>query len=196
MCPQRIHTLIPNSRIVIILRDPVERAYSWFQHQRVHRNILAQNYSFIDILENNFKNKLTRHSVDKLKSRCIEPGLYYKHILHWLKYFPNDHIIFIDGGQITKNPISAIEQVLKFVNITVRRDINSSVRFDEKKGYFCPVDMDGVSRCLGPSKGRNYQEISSEEIVFLRNVYSAPNKLLKELLIRLNRSLPDWLINT
>ncbi|KAI6657787.1 Bifunctional heparan sulfate N-deacetylase/N-sulfotransferase-like [Oopsacas minuta] len=60
MCPQRIHTLLPNSHIVIILRDPVERVYSWFQHQRVHRNILAQNYSFIDILQNNFMNKLTR----------------------------------------------------------------------------------------------------------------------------------------
>ena len=194
LSPKRIRSLLPHSRIIIILRDPIERAYSWFQHQRAHDNEIALKYKFIEVLENNFSDKFTRLAVSKLRIRCIEPGLYHKHITNWLKYFTADMILFLDGGSIAKDPVSVTRQVVEFMNISVGTELNTSVRFEANKGFFCPVSENGESKCLGPGKGRVYESISPKEYLYLKNVYSASNDRLKELLIRLNRLLPDWLI--
>ena len=76
LSPKRIHSLLPQSRLIIILRDSIHRAYSWFQHQIAHSNEIALKYKFIEVLENNFSDKTTRLAVSKLRSRCIELGLY------------------------------------------------------------------------------------------------------------------------
>ena len=36
--PARIHALLPACRLIAILRNPVDRAYSWYQHARRSRN--------------------------------------------------------------------------------------------------------------------------------------------------------------
>ena len=35
--PLRVHTLLPRAKIIIILSDPVKRAYSWYQVSHVAR---------------------------------------------------------------------------------------------------------------------------------------------------------------
>ena len=35
LAPVRIHTLLPRAKIIIILYDPVKRAYSWYQVSHV-----------------------------------------------------------------------------------------------------------------------------------------------------------------
>ena len=202
LAPKRISSLLPNSRIVILLRDPIERAYSWYQHQRAHFNTIAIKYKFSDILQTDsyeidISDDVTREGINKLKSRCTDPGLYHKHILNWLSYFDADNILFLDGSTVTNAPLVAVNQVLKFANISVSEDnLTHSIQFDVKKGFFCPVDTRGKTKCLGPGKGREYEPMSPGEIKFLKKYYSVPNEQLRELLIRLNRTLPDWLLNT
>ena len=201
LSPNRISSLLPNSRIVIILRDPAERAFSWYQHQRAHNNPIAVNYRFSQILQANstqlYVSDETVQAVDKLRHRCLDPGLYHKHILNWLSYFNADDILFVDGAVVSNTPLKAVSQVLNFANISFSEtDLTESLRFDTKKGYFCPVDTVGKTNCLGPGKGRIYDPMSPEEITFLKMFYSSPNERLRELLLRLSRPLPDWLLNT
>src|SRR4051794_13012479 len=35
--PARIHATLPNCRLIFILRNPIERAYSWYQYCRRNR---------------------------------------------------------------------------------------------------------------------------------------------------------------
>ena len=140
LSPKRIHSLLPQSRLIIILRDPIHRAYSWFQHQIAHCNEITLKYKFIEVLENNFSDKTTRLAVSKLRSRCIESGLYYKHITNWLKYFTADKILFLDGEAIAKDPVSVMRQVVKFLNISVRTELENSVRFETTPdSYACKL---------------------------------------------------------
>ena len=90
-------------------------------------------YKFIEVLENDFSDKTTRLAVSKLTSRCIEPGLYYIHITNWLKYFTADKILFLDGEAIAKDPVLVMRQVVKFLYISVRTELENSVRFETKK---------------------------------------------------------------
>jgi len=47
--PKRTHALLPHAKIVTILISPAKRAYSWYQHQRSHGDVIANNYSFYQV---------------------------------------------------------------------------------------------------------------------------------------------------
>lgn len=47
--PKRSHALLPHAKIVTILISPAKRAYSWYQHQRSHGDVIANNYSFYQV---------------------------------------------------------------------------------------------------------------------------------------------------
>lgn len=46
LVPKRAHTLLPHAKIIVILISPARRAYSWYQHQKAHGDLIANNYSF------------------------------------------------------------------------------------------------------------------------------------------------------
>lgn len=46
LVPRRAHALLPRAKLITILLSPARRAYSWYQHTRVHGDPVANNYSF------------------------------------------------------------------------------------------------------------------------------------------------------
>lgn len=50
LVPKRAHQLLPNAKLVVILISPAKRAYSWYQHTRAHGDIIANNYSFYQVI--------------------------------------------------------------------------------------------------------------------------------------------------
>jgi hypothetical protein len=69
----------PNARIVLAIRNPIERAFSHFWHEKKKRTI---NWGFSDVLGNN---------VDIFDS-WIATGFYSHHIQELLKLFHYDNI--------------------------------------------------------------------------------------------------------
>lgn len=49
LVPRRAHALLPHAKIITILISPAKRAYSWYQHQRAHGDLIANNYSFYQV---------------------------------------------------------------------------------------------------------------------------------------------------
>ena len=80
-----------------------------------------------------------------------------------------------------------------FLSVKPFIDYKDHLRYDEDKGYFCPV----VGRCLGPGKGRKYNHtIDAQSKKFLQDYYRLSNEaLLKLLNNRLGYDIPTWLRN-
>ena len=87
--PERIKTYIPNVRLFVSLRNPVEQVYSHYWH------LLRQNFHQWDHknMPRSFEEALERYP-DKL----LQPALYGKHLQRWLRYFdPSQlHTVFYD----------------------------------------------------------------------------------------------------
>lgn len=144
--PERMHSLLPNAKIIIILRAPDERAYSWYQHQKSHDIKEAVNTPFIDILNSN----RTNPGAYALRSRCLDPGNYIKHIARWTKFYSPDQLIFVDGDKLTSAPapeLNLLQNELRLTSI----NFTDVITYNEKKGYFCSVTS-GKTKCLGKSK--------------------------------------------
>ena len=110
-------------KIIIILRNPIDRAFSAYQH--VSRSI-KENLSFEDAIYLEEK-RLTEDETLTPMMRYKDMGLYYKMVSAYLKEFSNIHIILYDD--FAKETDKELKKVFRFLGV------NENVKIDHKTKY-------------------------------------------------------------
>ncbi|KAL4640369.1 bifunctional heparan sulfate N-deacetylase/N-sulfotransferase 4-like [Arapaima gigas] len=188
--PKRAAALLPKAKIITLLINPSDRAYSWYQHQRAHEDHAALRYTFYEVIS------AGHHAPPELRSlqnRCLLPGLYATHLERWLTYFPPSQLLIIDGQQLRNDPAAVMDEVQKFLGVSPYYNYSQALTFDPQKGFWCQLLEGGKTKCLGKSKGRKYPSMDTESRVFLSRYYRDHNVELSKLLHRLGQPLPAWL---
>ena len=124
--------------------------------------------------------------------RCLEPGKYASHLERWLQYYKAQQLFIMDGEELKKDPVKILNNLQHFLSIQPIVDYNNLLKFDDKKGFYCPV-VHGKTKCLGKGKGRIYPPMKPESLRFLQAHYRLYNEHLLKLLKRLGYAIPDWL---
>nr|XP_055131703.1 bifunctional heparan sulfate N-deacetylase/N-sulfotransferase 2 isoform X2 [Symphalangus syndactylus] len=188
--PRRGAALLPRAKIITVLTNPADRAYSWYQHQRAHGDPVALNYTFYQVISASSQTPLALRS---LQNRCLVPGYYSTHLQRWLTYYPSGQLLIVDGQELRTNPAASMESIQKFLGITPFLNYTRTLRFDDDKGFWCQGLEGGKTRCLGRSKGRRYPDMDTESRLFLTDFFRNHNLELSKLLSRLGQPVPSWL---
>ncbi|XP_034655350.1 bifunctional heparan sulfate N-deacetylase/N-sulfotransferase [Drosophila subobscura] len=189
--PKRTHALLPHAKIVTILISPAKRAYSWYQHQRAHGDVIANNYSFYQVIT---ASDSAPRALKDLRNRCLNPGKYAQHLEHWLAYYPAQQVHIIDGDQLRLNPIDVMNELQRFLKVQPLLDYSNHLRYDVKKGFYCQALNEKRNKCLGKSKGRQYPTMDERSGKLLQRYYLNHNTALVKLLKKLgSRPIPQWL---
>ncbi|XP_068141948.1 bifunctional heparan sulfate N-deacetylase/N-sulfotransferase [Drosophila tropicalis] len=189
--PKRAHTLLPHAKIVTILISPAKRAYSWYQHQKAHGDVIANNYSFYQVIT---ASDSAPKALKDLRNRCLNPGKYAQHLEHWLAYYPAQQMHIIDGEQLRLNPIDVMNELQRFLKIQPLLDYSNHLRYDVKKGFYCQAVSEKRTKCLGKSKGRQYPTMDERSAKLLQRYFLNHNTALVKLLKKLgSRPIPQWL---
>ena len=160
--PERIKKSLPNVKLILMMRNPVERTFS--QYRRQVRNGF-QTLSFEEALEKEtalyekeFKKFLENEDLEKdvdTRISIIARSRYSEALERWLKYFEKSNFLFINSDSYFKNPIDEYSRILSFLElsphnpvVTGKRGINPSeiykniqLRNDTReklKKYFVP----------------------------------------------------------
>ena len=99
--PERMATVIPDARLIYVLRDPVERTVSHYLHaaQRGReRRSLAQALS---VLEDNV---------------YVDPSRYHVQLRQYLPYFPLTQILILTTEELSREPGSTLARILTFLD--------------------------------------------------------------------------------
>ena len=110
----------PNAKIIIMLRDPIERAFSHY----------LMDYR-LGLISDSFENVLAKKSKHKnahlFYQQYIEVSKYAKQIQRYLDFFKKENILFIDYEDFKKNVSKTVDQVYNFLNISTEfvADINT-----------------------------------------------------------------------
>ncbi|RXG57536.1 Bifunctional heparan sulfate N-deacetylase/N-sulfotransferase [Armadillidium vulgare] len=104
--------LVPK-RVAIII-PPEKRAYSWYHHMRAHNDATSLTYSFYQVISATSKSPRT---LKDLKNKCLNPGMYAKHLERWLSYFPAPQVSIIDGEELRNDPVTVMNNLQKFLTI-------------------------------------------------------------------------------
>ena len=98
--PARIHALLPQCRLIAILRNPVDRAWSWYQHARRSRN---ERRDFATFLEE--------------QPEALGAGLYHRHLQSYLALFPRAALLVLLYEELLRDPGRELGRLTEFLGV-------------------------------------------------------------------------------
>lgn len=99
-CPRRIYELMPEVKLVVLLRDPVLRAYSHYKY-----SIEEEGFS------GSFREFLT------IRDDAIERGFYFKQLRRYLNYYPLDQVKIVIFEDMIAHPLQQLSRVFEFLGV-------------------------------------------------------------------------------
>lgn len=109
--PIRIHQCIEDAKIIIILRNPIERAFS--QYLMDVRLGWQNSKSFYEAIQNDYH----QPKIFPSSRLYVEAGLYYQQVKRYLDTFGNENVKIIFFEEFIKKPEQEVKGVLKFLGI-------------------------------------------------------------------------------
>jgi len=123
--PKRIKEITPKAKFIVLLRNPIDRAYSHY-NMNVRQGI--ETLSFEEAIEQ--QTKRTKDEFKKMEEdenyyskpyfsySYIERGMYIKKLEHWMKYFSKEQFLVLKSEDMLKKPNETYQQIVKFLNLS------------------------------------------------------------------------------
>jgi hypothetical protein len=168
LAPERVRSLVPDARLVAMMRDPVDRAYSHYQHEVA---LGREPLSFEDALA--AEDERTRGEVERLVadprafSRAwwdhtyVARGMYAEQIEGWLAVFPHEQLMVVTTDELGERPAETYTSVLAFLGVAPHALADYPRVFD-----------------------RDYAPMRAETRTMLAERFAEPNRRLEALLGR------------
>jgi hypothetical protein len=109
--PKLIDQTVPHARIIMILRDPIERAYSSYLMMIKYSGVKS---SFYDELVRDYKSQEKLFGRSKL---YIEFGMYYEQVKRYFDIFGREQVKVIIFEEFVQHPEQSINEVLAFLGV-------------------------------------------------------------------------------
>ena len=167
LAAERVHAHYPSIKLIILLRNPIDRAYSHFQMERnrgiepeLHfiRAVELENERIADEEERIKCGKI--NSSDNFRNYSyIRRGLYGKQIALWLQYFLPRQILFIKSEDFFSDTNIYLERIQNFLGVS----------------YAPPAD----TRIINSSK---YPSLTDSERLKIEGYFRDDGQLLRQLI--------------
>ena len=144
---KRIQKILPNIKLIIILRNPIDRAYSEYQ-DLVSRE--SNSPSFETFIENEINTRkkgiiITEENFEIFNQNdsYLLKGIYVDQLKIWTKLFPKEQIITLSTESLNSEPTASMESVFQYLNLPDYKIKN--IQHQKQKKY---TPMDSQTRKL------------------------------------------------
>ncbi len=100
--PQRMHSLLPDAKLIYIVRDPIER-------------LLSQYMDWIHLFWEDRDIEAALSDVTTRPNRYIEPGCYRTQLDRYLQYYPAENILVLTLEELSGDPDTTMARVYAFI---------------------------------------------------------------------------------
>jgi hypothetical protein len=111
---ERIKAVLPNVKLIVILRDPTERAWSHYWHN-VRRG--REPLSFAAALEQEAKRMKHQDDVGRAHFAYVSRGHYIRRLHHYEQVFGRDQLCIVFLEDLVSDPIWEVGRALKHVGL-------------------------------------------------------------------------------
>jgi Sulfotransferase domain len=122
---KRVAHTLPKAKLIVILRNPIDRAYSQYQHQRRQEGV--EPLSFEDALaaeeqrlageEEKIRNDEKYISFNHRHYSYVGRSTYINQLPAWMDIFPKEQFLILKSEDLYSNPQRVVEQTLEFLNV-------------------------------------------------------------------------------
>ncbi len=133
--PERVANLLPDVRLIVLLRDPVERAASHFSLRRGKGSEPEATLAAALKDEERRLEESVRHSGKDRKIECyFEQGSYVIGLRSWAQHFSKDQMLILNSADLFTDPGAVYDRTLSFLGLGPHRPDfvvhNSAPRLD------------------------------------------------------------------
>jgi len=125
--PQRVLELTPNVKLIVMLRNPVSRAYSHYQHRFSRGRELRMFEEVVkadkENLQDGFDGLPTGDgkSLGHLHYSYLPRGLYADQVKNWMTVFPKEQFLITRAEDFFADTQAVYDDVLTFLGLFVHR---------------------------------------------------------------------------
>lgn len=127
--PGRVADLLPDVKLLVALRNPVDRAYSQFQmRSREGDEPLTSFAEAVALEETRLRDELARCTVEPLYNSqpladwsYLRWGRYAEHLERWLELFPRQQFHILTLEELSLDPQRTMERVHEFLELPPHR---------------------------------------------------------------------------
>ncbi|HET6601380.1 MAG TPA: sulfotransferase, partial [Gaiella sp.] len=161
--PERARSLVPNAKLIALVRNPVDRAYSQYQHEVA---LGREPLSFEDALaaeEERTRGEAERLAADpRAFSRAwwdhtyAARGRYAEQLERWLDVYPREQLLVVATEELGERPAETYASILAFLGAA-------------------PHELEEYPRVFD----RDYEPMRAETRVALARSFAEPNRRLE-----------------
>lgn len=115
---ERMHSLLPDAKLIYMVRDPVERAVASYLEERFQRldpRPLAEAFADLDDPYNPY----------------VAASRYAEQLGHFRKHFADEQILVLPLGELERQPEATMARVFAFVGVDDTNQVDIKVRLNE-----------------------------------------------------------------
>jgi hypothetical protein len=116
----RIFAFNPNARIIILLRNPTDRAIS---HYLMDVRLGIQKKPMLSSIGGSEANRLYR-------KEYLEVGLYSQQVQRYLDLFPAEQVLLMNYDELASNASCFVVRVLDFLGLEATQEIDTDEKFN------------------------------------------------------------------
>jgi hypothetical protein len=109
--PENIARMCPEAKILMVLRDPADRAFSQYLH------MLTVSKTFLSFRE--YVEACVRSSGTRIGALYpfLHFGRYFEQVARYLKYFPRKQLLILFYDEYQRNPINLVRNIFEFLDV-------------------------------------------------------------------------------
>ena len=202
--PSRMKRLLPDVKLLTVLRNPIERMYSMFIYRKFRSRSIPENLDLFHALE--------------YDPALLDRNLYAKYLSIYFHYFPSEQIFVGFYQDLKSDSACFMRQIYRFLDVNehfvpaiLNRKVNPSVRTRRpwlarlafgtarrlrSRGWYAPLSFfkrSSLFRSLlfTPIEGAAPSMISKEDPMY-RRLFSYVEEDVAALEQLVSRSLDEW----
>lgn len=98
---KRMAQIVPKARLIALLRNPIDRAYSHYQMQ-VKRGTEPRTFE---------------EAIEQQHSSYLSRGIYVDQLLRWFEFFGKEQMLILKSEDFFKRPVETLKVVLTFLDL-------------------------------------------------------------------------------
>jgi Sulfotransferase domain len=123
--PQRVHQLFPDTKLIVLLRNPVERTWSHYHHEVRWGFETLDFEAAIDSEAERLNGELEKlradpnyYSFNHQHYTYLSRGIYVDQLQAWMELFPRNQFLILNSEDFYANPAATLTQTLEFLGLS------------------------------------------------------------------------------
>jgi Sulfotransferase domain len=124
LAPERAARLLPDVRLVAILRNPIERAFSHYQHEvRDGRETLsfaeaiAREDERLGDEEERLRRDPAYYSYNHHRYAYVRRGRYLEQLTRWTRHYPRSRLLVLQSERLFREPAAVCAELYQFLGL-------------------------------------------------------------------------------